>query len=781
MYNSTNLTRVSMPYNSGTFLLQDGSTTGGPCVYTYISTIDDIATIQAANYFSGAVFDLDLGDVIFCNGSDANLILSVSAINKSAGTVSTEVYMATEIGGVTAKQVQQGAFNIGTDTGTADNYIVNLNPAVTALTDGLLVAFQPLNPNATTTPTLQINSLPPQSIELYSSFVDAVEIGDIQSNGAIAYLYYSANWGGFVLLNPNISTAYAGNVQNNIYNHGVDTGSADVYVVNLTPGSSINGNGGTSVSFTPAHTNLTTAPTLNVNGQGNLYIYLQNGDAVQAGDLDSTKLAYCIYSPASSGWLLLTPVLSGGGGGGVTPIQIQENAFCNGVDSGVADAYVVTLTPGAAFTPQNGSVISFVPLNSNTTASPNIVVNGGALTSIFLLNDSRMLPGDFNNSITAYLIYDASQGVYYLVNPYISYATAQAIQNNGYNQGIDSGVADAYVVTLTPGLAFTPVDGSVVAFIPLNPNTTTAPTIAVNGGAPTTIYTFGGNSLLPGDIATGVCYLIYSSANAGYILLTANYSTFNLTQMQNLQYIGGDDTGVAANVYVYQNSYTSSNVFPVAGLLYIRQPNATNTGASTLNVNGVDYAIVLQNQNALTGGEISVNRPAFFLYGSIGNSYILLNPAIEDIVAKSIEFSPSTSGIIGVTDASDAGVGVVGEWFDSGSQNLASFTTSGVHQALATLSLTAGDWDIYGYVQIKPTAITSGTDGGLSLSNSSLTPISSTAEFGFSDTAGIGNVSGFSFGRLSINTTTSIYLVAQVTVSSGNASADSGMTARRVR
>ena len=55
---------------------------------------------------------------------------------------------------VTPQQIQQSAINVGIDSGAADAYVVTLSPPVSALTDGLLVQFVPLNNNLTGSPTL---------------------------------------------------------------------------------------------------------------------------------------------------------------------------------------------------------------------------------------------------------------------------------------------------------------------------------------------------------------------------------------------------------------------------------------------------------------------------------------------------------------------------------------------------------------------------------------------------------------------------------------------------
>lgn len=68
--------------------LQDGTISGSPSIYSYISSTDTQATIAAANYFSGVVTNLDLGDLIYTvDSAQFPEWYIVTAINKQAKTV----------------------------------------------------------------------------------------------------------------------------------------------------------------------------------------------------------------------------------------------------------------------------------------------------------------------------------------------------------------------------------------------------------------------------------------------------------------------------------------------------------------------------------------------------------------------------------------------------------------------------------------------------------------------------------------------------------------------
>lgn len=77
----TNWSRTSSAQNTG----RDSTTNlNGMATFTYQNKANDTAaTIEAANYFSGAAFDLQIGDIIFAEGSDAFTARAVAAVDTS--------------------------------------------------------------------------------------------------------------------------------------------------------------------------------------------------------------------------------------------------------------------------------------------------------------------------------------------------------------------------------------------------------------------------------------------------------------------------------------------------------------------------------------------------------------------------------------------------------------------------------------------------------------------------------------------------------------------------
>ena len=322
-------------------------------------------------------------------------------------------------GGLTSTEVQQSAFNYGYDTGVADAYVVALTPAVTSYTDGLLVAFNPNNPNVTNSPTLDAGAGPAAIVlpNVGPASISPVA-GDLY-NG-ISYCIYSTNRNGWVLLNPAQSTTQTTLVQTGWYNLGNETGAADAYVVTLNlDNASIGFSTGALVSFRPLHTNVTTTPTLNVNGNGAKPIRLLNGQTVVAGDLQepnpTANYVTCMWDQ-SIGWLLLTPYISTY----TTRRQVQQSSYNYGTDTGVADAYAVALTPAVtAYT--DGLQVMFNPVNVNITTTPTLAINGLAAKTITSPNVTiPVTTGDLSNTQLAWCIYSSVADVFMLMTPAVS-------------------------------------------------------------------------------------------------------------------------------------------------------------------------------------------------------------------------------------------------------------------------------------------------------------------------------------------------------------------------
>ncbi len=151
----------------------------------------------------------------------------------------------------------------------------------------------------------------------------------------------------------------------------------------------------------------------------------------------------------------------------------------------------------------------------------------------------------------------------------------------------------------------------------------------------------------------------------------------------------------------------------------------------------------------------------------------------SDVTFGSVKFSPTTKGIVGTTTNDGASPGYVGEFISSvvplGSPVV---FVSTVDKDLTSISLTAGDWDVFGNIHASASTITQGTvwisltsatEPDLSLLNTVL-PLAASSVLGISAP----------YFRASLAATTTIYLSAAFT-STGTNNCCGGIYARRVR
>ncbi len=147
-----------------------------------------------------------------------------------------------------------------------------------------------------------------------------------------------------------------------------------------------------------------------------------------------------------------------------------------------------------------------------------------------------------------------------------------------------------------------------------------------------------------------------------------------------------------------------------------------------------------------------------------------------------VSFSDTTHGISGTTTNNSAAAGYVGEVVSS--QVLASSATSisnATSTNLTSISLTAGDWDVYGNSLLLPTGTVSIYQAGISTTSATLPDSALKAVYQ------IATVSGAALGfnvptiRLSLSGTTTVYLVASISFSTGTATQAGAIYARRCR
>lgn len=260
----------------------------------------------------------------------------------------------------------------------------------------------------------------------------------------------------------------------------------------------------------------------------------------------------------------------------------------------------------------------------------------------------------------------------------------------------------------------------------------------------------------------GITYGNLAQAGANTLLGNSTSSTANVSAItvtgcngaaQALQWTNGSGFGCNSSI---ATSGANSNITSLTGLTTPLSVAQGGTGTTTSTGTG---SVVLSASPTFTG---TVNAAAITVSG-------LITPA-------------TTAGIKGTTAGDNANSGSIGEFptpTNLSGVSLASNTSTNV----ASVVLTAGDWDVSGTVIFNPT--------GASTQQfiTSISTTTSTIGGGFNNgRVNFGSaLSGAAVSlptpvvRINVTTTTTVYLVAQVILSAGTMTGDGFIRARRVR
>ena len=221
-------------------------------------------------------------------------------------------------------------------------------------------------------------------------------------------------------------------------------------------------------------------------------------------------------------------------------------------------------------------------------------------------------------------------------------------------QGVDTGVANAYVVTTSGGQNGVYTDGMLVEFKATNSNTASC-TIAVDSGSVVGLTSAAGQSLAAGSISAGTWYrAMYNStyscftvvAPASQVVTIGTISSAAPTHLVGLVSSGGVATAAApidatyaidqsiaptwTGAHIFSNSVTFNSTVSFAGGLSLTgasgQYAATLTGSSVTGhslglevnagTNASDFALLVNNQSGATQylaingqGSVTVGTP----------------------------------------------------------------------------------------------------------------------------------------------------------------------------
>lgn len=259
----------------------------------------------------------------------------------------------------------------------------------------------------------------------------------------------------------------------------------------------------------------------------------------------------------------------------------------------------------------------------------------------------------------------------------------------------------------------------------------------------------------------------------------------------------------SANAYVVTYSPVPSAL--VTGQTYSFIANFGNTSTATLNINGLGaHALTKRGTVALAGSEIASGSviitvwdgTQFQIVGEIARiteagSFTTIsasgNTTLSGTLGVTGPITPSqTNGIVGTTTNNNANSGAIGEYVSSSVvQGSAVGLTTGTPANITSIILTAGDWDVSGNVVFLTDTATSYSIISGGISSVSATQPSSELRGVFTEAGAVPGIALLSVGvptqRISMGSTTTIYLVSFSTFSVSTMSTFGTISARRVR
>lgn len=246
-----------------------------------------------------------------------------------------------------------------------------------------------------------------------------------------------------------------------------------------------------------------------------------------------------------------------------------------------------------------------------------------------------------------------------------------------------------------------------------------------------------------------------------------------------------DKTGTGVNVFATSPSLVTPNLgTPASGVLTSCTGLPISTGVSGLGTGIATFLATPSSANLIAAMSDETGTGALVF----ANTPTLISPILGAASATSIAFT-STSGIIGTTTNNNAAAGSVGEVIESliPSGTPVSLST-GTAANVTSVSLTAGDWDVWGSVVFAPGGATTytafaGCIGTTSASFSGAIPGPYFSLTFPNTTFSAGNSQAFPVGqkRFSLASTTTIYLVVQANFAVSTLGAYGDIVARRAR
>jgi hypothetical protein len=322
------------------------------------------------------------------------------------------------------------------------------------------------------------------------------------------------------------------------------------------------------------------------------------------------------------------------------------------------------------------------------------------------------------------------------------------------------------------GAAFTgpvslPAGSSVSGYL------TTASAVSIY--APLASPVFTGSPTVPG-------YLTTSSAASTYAPIASPTFTGTVTIPTGAVISGYLTSATAASTYAPLASPTFTGTPVVPGYLTTATASTTYAPLASPTFTGTPSAPTTATANNSTqlATTAFVNN-LFSTPPAVGN--VTPNNGTFAVLTATNNFIPSqTNGIVGTTTNNNANAGSVGEYVSNTTSGTA--LTTGIAVNATSVSLTAGDWDVTGVANFSfgASSVVTALNVGISTTSATFSGLGTFTTFSIQQPAtGQGETFSTPPVRVSLSSTTTVYVpaFANFTVSTGSVSGF--IRARRVR
>jgi hypothetical protein len=230
-------------------------------------------------------------------------------------------------------------------------------------------------------------------------------------------------------------------------------------------------------------------------------------------------------------------------------------------------------------------------------------------------------------------------------------------------------------------------------------------------------------------------------------------------------------------------SFASGTTFTVTGdqtSIFLPGGLAKSRVRMTLGSGFVYGTVINAVYGALTTVTLTMDStPLDASLTAVATSFLQPSPNAIPLLFAAQGANSDITSLTGVVNGSNAAAGEIGEYITSQILFAASVAlTTTVVANVTSISLTAGDWDVSGYVGHTLTGSTTAVLASISSTSATLNG----EDFVLVIPALTGSVqNALTTTRISISATTTVYLVTSATFSSGTAKAYGRIRARRVR